>query len=110
MFTHTSAKLLGSAGIILMLIACAAPAAQAPAAAVAEPVVKTKVVATAVPAVVAVVPAAVVPTVAAVVAPAAELWAAAGPPAIAADFSPTSPGSVQLAAGVPQLVEVYAYY
>ena len=35
---------------------------------------------------------------------------AAGPPAIAADFSPTSPDSVQLAVGVPQLVEVYAYF
>lgn len=110
MFNKLMAKMSVLTALFVLLVACAAPVAQAPAAAVAKPVVKTKAAPTAAPAVEAVAPKPVVPTVAAAGAPAADLWAASGPPAIAADFSPTSPGSVQLAAGVPQLVEVYAYY
>ena len=110
MVNKSAAKISVLAALFLVVVACAAPVAQAPATAVAKPVVKTEVAPTEAPADQAGAPTALVATMAAVVAPAAELWAAAGPPAIAADFSPTSPDSVQLAAGVPQLVEVYAYF
>lgn len=103
MYGIKNSKVCGLGALFLLLVACGAPVAQAPATAVLNPVIKTEAAPTAAPK-----PA--VPTVEAAVAPAADLWAAAGPPAIDADFSPTSPASVQLAAGVPQLVEVYAYY